>query len=111
MKTINEMYSAPLYLLIAVFFISGAVGFTLAFRERKKKDDLACDVGRELGREIRKGLEENWKRHVVAGVVAVGCGLPVVLLKSPWYIIVVGFISYQIADYALSKSLKKVKMG
>ena len=35
LKTINEMYSAPWYLLMLVFFISGAVGFTLAFREGK----------------------------------------------------------------------------
>jgi hypothetical protein len=35
LKTINEMYSAPWYLLIFLFFISGAVWFTLAFREGK----------------------------------------------------------------------------
>ena len=33
LKTINEMYPAPWYLLMLVSFISGAVGFSLAFRE------------------------------------------------------------------------------
>jgi len=33
LKTINEMYSAPWYLLVSVFFISGAVWFTIALRE------------------------------------------------------------------------------
>ena len=40
LKTLNELYSAPWYLLMFVFLISGAVWFTLAFRE---------------GRIIRKG--------------------------------------------------------
>lgn len=112
LKTVNEMYSASRYLLISLFFISGTIGFTLAFRKGKKNGDFTRNVGRELGREMRKELEENWKRHIVAGVVAVGCGLPVVLLKSSWYItIVVVFISFQIADYALSKLFKKGKMG
>jgi len=35
LKTINEIYSAPWYLLMLVFFISGAVWFTIAFREGK----------------------------------------------------------------------------
>lgn len=35
LKTINEMYSTPWYLLMLVFFISGAVWFTIAFREGK----------------------------------------------------------------------------
>lgn len=34
-KTINDMYSAPLYLVFLVFLIGGAVGFALAFREGK----------------------------------------------------------------------------
>lgn len=34
-KSINEMYSAPLYLVFSVFLIGGAVGFALAFREGK----------------------------------------------------------------------------
>jgi hypothetical protein len=33
LKTINEAYSVPWYLLLLVFFISGAVWFTIAFRE------------------------------------------------------------------------------
>lgn len=40
LKTLNELYSAPWYLLMFVFLISGAVWFTLAFRK---------------GRIIRKG--------------------------------------------------------
>ena len=65
-------------------------------------------LGRELGMEMRKGLEENWRRHVVAVVVAVGCGLSLVLLKFPLYItFVAGWIFYGIADYALSKLFKK----
>ena len=73
----------------------------------KEKGDLAYDVGRELGREMREGLEENWKSHVIAAVIAMGCGLPIILLKSRWYIIIiVVFISYQIADYVLSKLFK-----
>ena len=76
--------------------------------EGKEKADFAYDVGRELGREMRKGLKENWKSHVIAGVIAMGCGLLVILLKSPWYIIIiVVFISYQIADYVLSTLFKK----
>jgi len=35
LKTINEMYSAPWYLVGSVFLISGAVGLALAFREGK----------------------------------------------------------------------------
>lgn len=35
LKTLNEMYSAPWYLLMLVFFISGAVWFIIAFREGK----------------------------------------------------------------------------
>ena len=35
LKTINEMYSAPWYLVLLVFFIGGAVGFAFAFREGK----------------------------------------------------------------------------
>jgi hypothetical protein len=74
----------------------------------KEKGDSAYDVGRELGREMRKGLEENWKSHVLAAAIAVGCSLPIILLKSPWYItILMVFISYQTADYVLSKLFKK----
>lgn len=53
LKTINEMYSAPLYLLILVFFISGAVWFTLSFREGKviRREIIAKrkDRGQEEG--------------------------------------------------------------
>lgn len=81
---------------------------TNAGADVKEKGDLAYDVGRELGREMREGLEENWKSHVLAAVIAIGCGLPIILLKSPWYItILMVFISYQTADYALSKLFKK----
>jgi hypothetical protein len=33
LKTINEVYYAPWYLLLLVFFISGAVWFAIAFHE------------------------------------------------------------------------------
>jgi len=35
LKTVNEMYSAPWYLVIFVFFISLAVGITLGFHKGK----------------------------------------------------------------------------
>jgi len=35
LKTINEMYSAPWYLVMSVFSISVAVGITLGFRKGK----------------------------------------------------------------------------
>ena len=35
LKTVNEVYSAPWYLLMLVFFISAAVWFAIAFREGK----------------------------------------------------------------------------
>lgn len=73
----------------------------------QEKADFAHDVGRELGKEMRKGLEENWKSHVLAGIIAMGCGLSIILLKSPWYIIILMvFISYQIAYYVLSRLFK-----
>ncbi|MCP8318206.1 MAG: hypothetical protein L6N95_00070, partial [Candidatus Methylarchaceae archaeon HK01B] len=72
--------------------------------EGKEKGDFEYDVGRELGRDMKKGLEENWKSHVIAGVIAIGCSLPVILLKLPWYITIIAVsIFYQIADYILSK--------
>jgi len=75
-----------------------------------EKGDLAYDVGKDLGTEMREGLEENWKNHVFAAAIAMGCGLPIILLKSPWYVTIIGvFISYQTADYALSKIFKKSK--
>ncbi len=76
--------------------------------EGQEKGDFAYNVGRELGREIRKGLEENWKSHVIAGVIAGGCGLFSILLKPPWYfILVLVFISYHAAYSALSKLFEK----
>lgn len=49
LKTINEMYSAPWYLLVLVFFISGVVSFTIAFREgRVIREEITAkrkDVG------------------------------------------------------------------
>jgi hypothetical protein len=107
-----------LTLFIAVMFF---VAFTLSYllpRIRAKPSDLprvkdegkeklqefAYDVGLELGREMGKGLEENWKRYVIAGVIAAGCGLFSILLKTPWYfIIMVVFISYYATYSALSK--------
>ena len=72
--------------------------------EEKKKGDFAYNVGRELGREIRKGLEDNWKSHVIAGVIASGCGLFSILLKLPWWFIITAvFISYHAAYSALFK--------
>ena len=72
----------------------------------------AYDIGKKLGRELRKELEENLWRHAIACVISMGCGLLSILLKSPWYIIIIAvFVSYQIADYALSKLFKKVKVG
>jgi len=35
LRTVNEMYSAPWYLVVFVFFISGVAFFSLAFREGK----------------------------------------------------------------------------
>ena len=77
--------------------------------EGEEEGEFAYDVGRELGREIMKGLEENWKRHVIAGVIAAGCGLFSILLKPPWYfIIMVVFIFYQAAYSALSKLFENI---
>ena len=36
LKTINEMYSTPLCLLIFVFFFSSVVGFAIAFRRGRE---------------------------------------------------------------------------
>ena len=97
------------FMLILVIGIASGLIYAVAISRGRKYQQKS---GKELGKEMRKGLEENWKRHVVAGVVAVSCGLPVVLLKLPPYItFVVVLISYQIADYTLSKLFKKVKMG
>jgi len=69
------------------------------------------DVGKELGRGMRKRLEKNLKRYAIAGVIATGCGLLLMGLKFPWYIDIIGvFASYQIADYSLSKLFKKLKI-
>jgi uncharacterized membrane protein YbhN (UPF0104 family) len=45
LKTINEVYYAPWYLLLLVFFISGAVWFNIAFREGRviRKEKKARD--------------------------------------------------------------------
>ena len=51
LKTINEMYSAPWYLLMLVFFISGAVWFTIAFHEGKV-------IRREIQKEKIEGKEK-----------------------------------------------------
>lgn len=83
--------------------------YTVAIARGRKYQQAS---GKELGEGMRKGLEENWKRHVVAGVVAVGCGLYLsFFLKLPPYTaFVAGLISYLIVDYALSKLFKKVKL-
>lgn len=101
-----------LELFVLIFFISAASGliYAVAITRGRKYQQKS---GKELGKEMRKELEENWKRHVVAGVVAVGCGLQLsFFLKSPPYTtFIAGLISYRIVDYALSKLFKKVKMG
>jgi len=115
-----------LTLFIAVMFF---VAFTLSYllpRIRVKPSDLprvkdegkeklqefAYDVGLELGGEMRKGLEENWKSHVIAAVIAVSCGLLLISLNSVWYIVgLSSFISYGIAYYSLSKLSMKIKRG
>lgn len=53
-KTINGMFSAPLYLVLSVFLIGGMVGFALAFREGKviRAEMIA-------GREDRREKEAN----------------------------------------------------
>lgn len=113
-------------LFIAVMFF---VAFTLSYllprihgrsedlarvkdEEKEKLQEFAYDVGLELGREMGKGLEENWKSHVIAAVIAVSCGLLLILLNSVWYIVGLStFISYGIAYYSLSKLSMKVKKG
>jgi len=101
--------------ILAMFFFAFVVSYFLprirskpkncgddVKNEEKEKGDFAYNVGRELGREMRKGLEENWKSHVIAGVIAAGCGLFSILLKLPWwFIITVVFISYHAAYSAL----------
>jgi hypothetical protein len=93
------------FVLILVIGIASGLIYAVVIA-RGSKDQWKS--GKELGKEMRKGLEENWRRHVVAAVVAVGCSLPVVLLKLPLFItFVAGCISYGIADYALSKLFNK----
>jgi len=80
--------------------------------EKEKLQEFAYDVGLELGGEMGKGLEENWKSHVIAAVIAVSCGLLLISLNSVWYIVGLStFISYGIAYYSLSKLSMKVKKG
>ena len=74
------------------------------------KNSLATtyDIGKELGVEMRKRLEKNLKRYVMAGVIATVCGVLFIGLKLPWYIDFIGaFSSYLIANYGLSKLFKK----
>jgi hypothetical protein len=80
--------------------------------EKKELQEFAYDVGRELGGEMGGGLEENWKRHVIAAVIAVSCGLLLILLNSVWYIVGLStFILYGIAYYSLSKLSMKIRKG
>jgi DNA-binding transcriptional ArsR family regulator len=70
----------------------------------EERDVLAYDAGLELGMEMRMALEEKWRIYVVAGVIAVGCSLLLILLKSDWFIVgLSAFISYGIAYYSLSR--------
>jgi hypothetical protein len=79
---------------------------------KEKPREFAYDVGLELGREMGKGLEENWKSHVIAAVIAVSCGLLLISLNSVLYIVGLStFISYGIAYYSLSKLFWKIKRG
>jgi len=98
------------FVLILVIGIASGLIYAVAIARGRKYQQKS---GKELGKEMRKGLEENWKRHVVAGVVAVGCGLQLsFFLKLPPYTtFIVGLISYQVVDYALYKLFKEVKMG
>jgi hypothetical protein len=76
----------------------------------KEKNDSAYNAGTELGMEMRRRLEENWSSCVIAGVIAVGCGLLLISLKSAWFIVGLSvFISYGIAYYSLSKLFEKIK--
>ena len=102
--------SLELFALIVVVGVASGLIYAVAIARGRKYQQVS---GKELGKEMRKGLEENWKRHVVAGVVAVGCGLHLsFFLKLPPYTtFVAGLISYLIVDYALSKLFRKVKMG
>lgn len=76
--------------------------------EDEEKDVLAYDAGLQLGMEMRRTLEENLKNYVIAGIIAVGCTLLLILLKSSWLIVGLStFISYVIAYYALSRLFAK----
>jgi len=102
--------SLELFALIVVVGAASGLIYAVAIARGRKYQQKS---GKELGKEMRKELEENWKRHVVAGVVAVGCGLYLsfFLKLSPYTAFVAGLISYLIVDYALSKLFRKVKMG
>jgi hypothetical protein len=74
------------------------------------KNSLATtyDMGKALGVDMRGRLEKNLKRYVIAGIIATGCGVFFIVLKLPLYIDFIGaFSSYLIANYSLSKVLKK----
>jgi hypothetical protein len=74
------------------------------------KNSLATtyDIGKELEIEMRKRLEKNLRRYVMAGVITTGCGILLIVLKLPLFIDFIGaFSSYLIANYSLSKILKK----
>jgi hypothetical protein len=66
------------------------------------------EMGKGLGVEMRKGLEKNLRRYVIAGVISMGCGVLFIVLKLPGYIDFIGaFSSYLMANYGLSKLFKK----
>jgi len=76
--------------------------------EGEEKDVFAYDAGIKLGMETRRVLEENWRNYVMAGMIAAGCSLLLISLKSTWVIVgLSAFISYGIAYYSLSRLFAK----
>jgi DNA-binding transcriptional ArsR family regulator len=76
--------------------------------EGEEKDILAYDSGIKLGMEMRKALEENLRNYVTAGIIAVGCTLLLVLLRSDWFIVgLSAFTTYVIAYYSISRLFAK----
>ena len=80
-------------------------------KEKEEEKEIARELGREAGRKMRKELEENWKIHVIAGVIVVAWAFLILLpLNLAWYITcLLTFISYDIAYYSLRKLFKKIK--
>jgi hypothetical protein len=77
---------------------------------KQKSREFAYDVGLQLGREIGSGLEENWKSHAAAAVIAMSCGLLLISLNSVWYFAGLStFLLYGMAYYSVSKLFRKIK--